>query len=284
MPKSVPLRAIVVTTCCRRSLRRPPSAACRPASPRLRKKWSLPPTNRTDLGDVGAARRCRPASGSSSRSSISVPARLRLWPSSPICTIWPMIALMSTGPCRAHAPRAAAGPSTALIQRSRSIDLGGVRAVAQHLAQALVEGAPGRAAVDLVPQLEHPHRRRDHAGHRPDRAAVVARLQLDPAGARAVASASSGRRREPLEEHRADQRTAQRPGRALPARSAARRAGTAGARGRGPREPGRTSTSVGGWRSIAVERRPLASARRGSAITRARASSVPGSGGRQSTA
>ena len=54
---------------------------------------------------------------------MSVPARLRLCASSPICTIWARIALTSTGPW----PRTAAcssGPSTADIQRSRSITSG----------------------------------------------------------------------------------------------------------------------------------------------------------------
>ena len=61
--------------------------------------------------------------GSRSRSSMSVPVRLRLCASSPICTIWARIALTSTGPW----PRTAAcssGPSTDDIQRSRSITSG----------------------------------------------------------------------------------------------------------------------------------------------------------------
>jgi hypothetical protein len=37
-------------------------------------------------------------------------------------------------------------------------DVGGVGAVAQHLAQPLVERAEGRAAVRRVVQFEHPHR------------------------------------------------------------------------------------------------------------------------------
>ena len=63
------------------------------------------------------------SAGISSRSSISVPARLRLCPSSPICTIWPMIAVMSTGPA-VRTAAASAGPRTADIQRSRSITSG----------------------------------------------------------------------------------------------------------------------------------------------------------------
>ena len=91
--------------------------------PRLRKKWSLPPTNRaaSATSEVGAPEPIR--SGRISRRNISVPARLRLWPSSPICSIWAAIALTSTGR-RASAPRVcSSGPSTSDIQRSRSIDL-----------------------------------------------------------------------------------------------------------------------------------------------------------------
>jgi hypothetical protein len=58
-----------------------------------------------------------------SRRNISVPARLRLCPSSPICSIWAMIALMSTGPL-ARTACCSTGPSTAAIQRSRSITSG----------------------------------------------------------------------------------------------------------------------------------------------------------------
>ena len=61
--------------------------------------------------------------GSSSRNSISEPARLRLWPSSPICSIWAMIARMSIGPVERTA-WLRIGPSTSVIQRSRSITSG----------------------------------------------------------------------------------------------------------------------------------------------------------------
>ena len=37
--------------------------------------------------------------GSRSRRAISDPARLRLCPSSPICSIWAMIVVTSSGPC-----------------------------------------------------------------------------------------------------------------------------------------------------------------------------------------
>ena len=56
MPKSVPLRAIVVTTV---EPGMPFAAAVislQAGITRLRKKWSLPETNRTDLGDVGGGR------------------------------------------------------------------------------------------------------------------------------------------------------------------------------------------------------------------------------------
>ena len=61
--------------------------------------------------------------------------------------------------------------------------LGAVGAVAQHLAESLVERAPGRVVVHLVAQLVDPHRRADDAGHRAHRVAVVARLEGDPVAA-----------------------------------------------------------------------------------------------------
>ena len=61
--------------------------------------------------------------GSSSRSSIRLPARLRLWPSSPICSIWATIDLTSIGPALRTACWSS-GPSTEFIQCSRSITSG----------------------------------------------------------------------------------------------------------------------------------------------------------------
>ena len=57
--------------------------------------------------------------------------------------------------------------------------LGPVGAVPQHLAEPLVERAVRAPSRRRVLEHEHPHRRRHHAGHRADRAAVVARLEGD---------------------------------------------------------------------------------------------------------
>ncbi len=48
-----------------------------------------------------------------------------------------------------------------------------VRAIPQYLAQALIERAVRAPPVGRVLQNEHPHRRRDHAGHRTDGTAVM---------------------------------------------------------------------------------------------------------------
>jgi hypothetical protein len=58
--------------------------------------------------------------GSRSRSAMRDPARLRLWPSSPICSVWAMIALTSRGPCALTAC-CRRGPSTRDIQCRRSM-------------------------------------------------------------------------------------------------------------------------------------------------------------------
>ena len=118
IPKSVPLRHIAVTTV----LPGMPAAASPISFPagitRFRKKWSLPATNlATSAMSLGGSPEAISA-GRISRRNIRVPARLRLWPSSPICTIWPMIAVMSTGPA-ARTAIARAGPRTSAIQRSR---------------------------------------------------------------------------------------------------------------------------------------------------------------------
>ena len=123
IPKSVPLRHIAVT----RVDPGMPAAASPTSFPagitRLRKKWSLPATNLATSAMSAAGRSEAISAGRISRRNINVPARFRLCPSSPICTIWPMIAVMSTGPV-ARTAAASAGPSTSAIQRSRVITSG----------------------------------------------------------------------------------------------------------------------------------------------------------------
>ena len=119
MPNSVPLRAIA-TTIVDPSMPRPASSASLQAGiARLRKKWSLPPMNASAAATSAGAVPDSTMAGARSRSSISVPARLRLCASSPICSIWVRIPVMSTGPV-ARTAAASSGPSTADIQRSRS--------------------------------------------------------------------------------------------------------------------------------------------------------------------
>ena len=90
---------------------------------RLRKKWSLPATNLATSATSPGGRPESISAGRISRRNIRVPARLRLWPSSPICTIWPMMAVMSIGPA-ARTAIASAGPRMSAIHRSRVITSG----------------------------------------------------------------------------------------------------------------------------------------------------------------
>src|SRR2546429_2543850 len=53
-------------------------------------------------------------------------------------------------------------------------DVGSVGAVAEGLAEALVEGRPGVVAVGTVLDDEDGHRGRDDTGHRPDRPVMMA--------------------------------------------------------------------------------------------------------------
>ena len=118
MPKSVPLRAIATTIVEPGTSRAASSASLHAGIARLRKKWSLPPTNRSASATSDDAPLATIA-GARSRSSIRVPARLRLWASSPIWSICVRIPVTSTGPAACTASRSS-GPSTPLIHRSRS--------------------------------------------------------------------------------------------------------------------------------------------------------------------
>ena len=239
------------------------------------------------LGDVGGrgARR-RSASGRISRRNISVPARLRLCPSSPICSIWATIALMSTGPCGAH--RRLQQRAEHVGHPAQPLDhLGPVGAVAQHLAEALVQRAPGGAAVHRVAQLEHPHRRA--RSRRPS--GPTARWWWHGSSGDPVAAGE--RRARPPPPWRPAPRTAvapisaprSGPGRAVPAD---RRPGVQElAAGQAERLRGRPDVDqLGAGREHPLDRRARwPGPRRGSASTRARSASVPASpsGGRQST-
>ena len=193
MPKSVPLRAITVTT-------------VEPGMPAAAPVVQLAGRHHEVQEEVVVAGRrtsppprrrpsAKPESiiaGSTSRRNISVPARLRLCPSSPICTIWAMIAFTSIGPA-ARTACCSSGPEHVGHPVQPLDDLGAVGAVPQHLAEPLVERAPRLVAGRLVAQAEHPHRRRDDAGHRADRAAASGRApssRRHPPPAAGVASSA----------------------------------------------------------------------------------------------
>ena len=123
MPKSVPLRDIATTMVEPSMPRAASSASLQAGMARLRKKWSLPPMKRSDSATSAVSKPELTIAGDRSRSSIRVPARLRLWASSPICSIWVRMPVTSTGPApESRTPRTArwsSGPSTSPIQRSR---------------------------------------------------------------------------------------------------------------------------------------------------------------------
>ena len=241
------------------------SASLQAGIARLRKKWSLPPTNRSASETSSAEKPEVTIAGERSRRSISVPARLRLCASSPICSIWVRIPVTSTGPATADG---------GLQQRAENVaqpaqpgeHVGPVGAVAEHLAEPLVERAERTPAAGGVLEDPQPHRRRDHPGHRPDRGAVVARLERDRrCRPRTAPRRPRGRRRAP---------PARRPPSARPAAARTpgpldRRAGVQelpllrarAARRPAPRRPGSRSPRAprpapARWRRLVAGRRP----------------------------
>ena len=160
---------------------------------RLRKKWSLPPMKRSRLGH--RRRRARPPSIMAGSEVAQQHER-----AGPVAVVRLVAHLDHLAPgSRSRRPAACArtaacssGPSTSPIQRSRVEHVGRVRAVAQHLAQALVERAVGLPPGRGVVEDEHPHRRRHHARHRPDGAVVVAGSSARSPSASKSATASSG--------------------------------------------------------------------------------------------
>jgi hypothetical protein len=119
-PNSVPLRASTVTIVEPGTSRAASIASFAVGMPRLRKKCSLPPMNRSTAAMSRDGASTSTMAGDSSRSAISDPARLRLCPSSPICSIWARIALTSIGsPGRPRTASASTGPRTSRIQASR---------------------------------------------------------------------------------------------------------------------------------------------------------------------
>ena len=167
--------------------------------------------------------------------------------------------------------------------------LGAVGAVAQHLAQALVQRAPGARTGRRIGQLEQPHRRRDHPGHRTDRVPLVTRGRARyPVRFRVSRRPRPRRRRGPRRStRRSARRAAVRDARANSIGGPAWQ-NSPGCRPSASRA-GRTSTSSARVSSIRCAASSFAAARRGSARTAASASSTAGasepgrSGGRKST-
>ena len=86
-----------------------------------------------------------------------------------------------------------------------------VGAEAQHLAEPLVEVAVGAVAARRVLDDPHRHRRADDAGHRPDRAMMVAGLERDAPRVRRVACAAAIVSAQPSSSDGAEDRAAHRP-------------------------------------------------------------------------
>ena len=156
--------------------------------------------------------------------------------------------------------------------------LGAVRAVPQHLAQPLVQRAVGgrrptpRARRRSARTTTSTARSRRPSG-RPRAARGTEPARYPPRTASfAIRLGLVGG--QPLEDHRADQRPAQRAGGAVPVD---RRPGVQNWPGsaRAPRAAGRTSTSRARTASIRSPRAALAGSRRGSASTADRAAAVP---------
>ena len=103
----MPLRAIATTIVEPSVPRAASSASLHAGIARLRKKWSLPPMNLSDSATSAVSAPLVTIAGERSRSSISVPARLRLCASSPICSIWVRIPVTSTGPLVSRTVRTA---------------------------------------------------------------------------------------------------------------------------------------------------------------------------------
>jgi hypothetical protein len=119
-----------------------------------------------------------------------VPARLRLWPSSPICSAWAMTPFMSIGPCSFSAFFMTG--ELRLDPAQAREHLVGEGAVTQHLAEPLVDRAVGAVAESGVLEDPHRHLRRDDAGHRADGAVAWQGANvMRPEAASASASARS---------------------------------------------------------------------------------------------
>ena len=244
------------------------SASLQAGIARLRKKWSLPPTKRSaSATSAGSApvvdhRRGQVAQQHQGAGAVAV--------------VGLVAHLQHLGQDPGDVDRPGRAATARLQQRAEHVahpaqpveHLGAVGAVPQHLAEPLVERAVGTPPGGRVLEHEHPHRRRDHAGHRADGAAVVARLERPESPALEQRDGVLRVVDQPLERGGPHQRAPQRAGGAVPAD---RRPGVqelAGLEAEHLARPGATSTSVGAARRA---RRPAPGrwrrARSGSAAT-----------------
>ena len=219
MPKSVPLRAIATTIVEPSMSRAASSASLHAGIARLRKKWSLPPTKRSALAHVLG----RVAGRDHRRGEVAEQHQR----AGPVAVVRLVAHLQHLGedPGDVDRPGGAHGGTHRVAEQRAeharhpaqpSQHLRPVGAVAQHLAEALVEGAVRAAPRGLVLQHEHPHRRGHHARHRPDRAAVVARTERDPGSGLEECGRVVGVLHQALERRGAHECPAQRTGRAVP--------------------------------------------------------------------
>ena len=187
--------------------------ALQAAIERLRKKWSFWP-RKSSAWAARSAGAVRTIAEARRRASSEVAAAFRLWHSSPIWSAWAIMVRRSSGPCslsarvqgRAERRGQPAQPSQHLLV---------VRPEAEHLAQPLVHGGEGAGAARRVLDDHDRHARREDAGHRADRAVIVARLEADGAGL-GQRLGGLGRVGPALEEDRADDGAPDRPAHPLP--------------------------------------------------------------------
>ena len=173
MPKSVPLRAITVT----RLEAGTPAAASEPSLPaaitRLSMKWSLLSMN------LNTSSRCSTGASAPSTSERADLAEEQRGDGA--VAVVPVVAhLQRLGDERLQVDRPAAAQGRTEHRTEHTIHppepldhLGGKGAVAQHLAQTLVEGGVGDTVAGTVLDDRHRHRWRGHSGHGADCTVVV---------------------------------------------------------------------------------------------------------------
>ena len=281
----IPRRCRCATSATRRSSPRParPRSAAHLAAAivRLRKKWWLRDMKRAAGSSPSAA-----SAGARSRSSRLPVAWLRMCSSSPMLRPCAARPNTSTGPRALEQPRQRRPEPVA--EEAQPLDrLVVADAEPQRPARA-PRSASSRRARAAVLDDPHRHRRRADAGHRPDVAVVVARLQRDLAALAAAARPRRGPAPSPRTPRRraapgAAGRTRAPTRSAAPSAAAARRAARARPCPPAPPSPPaalrpRCARRTPRWRP--ATRSPCAPHSR---VSAARIAASPPAGGRQST-